>query len=304
MTQVRSPLTNTTNVIFEDSLSAQLIIEAYQKDYDIDVADYFKGIDHVKIYKCVETGYRFYFPLHITGKSNLYEQLQRLTDEYYQIRLEHKTAKTFLSIDDSVLEIGCGNGFFLEDIQHLCRDCTGLEFNDCAIRDAKTKKLNVLDESIYEHAKNNFEKYDIVCSFQVLEHIAEAGDFIQATLDCLKTGGKMIIGVPNNNPYLYKYDKYHTLNLPPHHIGLWNLESLNNIQNIFEIQANRILVEPIQKYEYDNYFKIQSQHLRQPVKLLSKILLKMRPMRIRRKAQNIISGFLQGRNILAIYTKI
>ena len=303
MNQIKSPLTNTTNVILVESLSVKSIIEAYQKDYDIDVSDYFKEIDHVRIYKCMETGYKFYIPLHITGTSNLYEQLQRLTG-YYQIRLEHKIAKTFLSIDDSVLEIGCGNGFFLEDIQQTCRSCTGLEFNDGAIRDAKTKNLNILAESIYEHTKNNFERYDIVCSFQVLEHIVEAGDFIQATLDCLKVGGKLIIGVPNNNPYLYKYDKYHTLNLPPHHMGLWNLESLNNLQNIFPIQVNQILVEPIQEYECDSYFKIQSQHPRKLVRLLSTILLKIRPIRIRRKIQNVVSIFLQGRNILAVYTKL
>jgi len=303
MSQVKSPLTNTTNVISEDSLSTELIIEAYQKDYNIDVTDYFKEVDYVEIYKCVETGYKFYFPLHITGKSNLYEQLQQCTG-YYQIRLEHKIAKTFLNVDNSVLEIGCGNGFFLENIQNLCRSCTGLEFNDGAIEDAKTKNLNVLAESIHEHAKNHFEKYDVVCSFQVLEHIVEAGDFIQATLDCLKVGGKLIIGVPNNNPYLYKHDKYHTLNLPPHHMGLWNLESLNNLQNIFAIQVNHILVEPLHQYEYDSYFKIQSQHPRQLVRLLSTILLKMRPIRIRRKIQNIVGGFLQGRNILAVYTKI
>jgi len=168
MSQVKGPLTNTTNVIFEDSLSTELIIEAYQKDYNIDVTDYFKEVDYVEIYKCVETGYKFYFPLHITGKSNLYKQLQQCTG-YYQIRLEHKIAKTFLNVDNSVLEIGCGNGFFLENIQDLCRSCTGLEFND----GAKTKNLNVLAESIRlfrnQYAgKNAFNGFTRLLAFWVI----------------------------------------------------------------------------------------------------------------------------------------
>jgi hypothetical protein len=75
-------------------------------------------------------------------------------------------------------------------------------------------------------------------------------------LKALKKGGKLIIGVPNSNPFLYKYDKYHTLNLPPHHMGLWNKFSLANLANYFPMSVDNIIVEALQQHEFEYYFKI------------------------------------------------
>jgi SAM-dependent methyltransferase len=305
--QIKSPVTNTYNVILEDDLICQLIIDAYKRDYNIDVSEYFEEINSVKIYKCLDTGYRFYFPFSLAGKSKLYEELQK-RDGYYEIRLEHQVAETFFRANDLVLEIGCGNGFFLEKLQQRKILCTGLEFNEEAVRVGRDKGLSILNQDIAQHAKEYYESYDVVCSFQVLEHVSQVHDFIQASVNVLKPGGKLIFGVPNNNPFIYNYDKYHTLNLPPHHMGLWDTSSLANIQKFFGIRLNSILVEPLQEYEYEHYFKVKIQHLKSQSELLSRIveapLLYMRPTRIRQKLQKIIGRFSQGRNLLAVYTKI
>lgn len=305
--QVKSPLTNTSNVIIEKELIPQLIINAYKKDYAIDVSGYFERIDSVKICKCLDTGYRFYFPFSLAGKSELYEELQKGRD-YYQIRLEHQIAETFFSADDLVLEIGCGNGFFLQKLQKRGISCMGLEFNEEAIRVGKDKNLRILKQDISDHSKENCKSYDVVCSFQVLEHIPQVYDFIKASLDTLKPGGKFIVGVPNSNPFLYKYDRYHTLNLPPHHMGLWDTNALKNLQKILDISLDSILVEPLQQKDWEYYFKLQAQHLKSQSKPLGKIseflLSSMRPVRVRRKLQNITSKFVQGRNLLAVYTKL
>jgi 2-polyprenyl-3-methyl-5-hydroxy-6-metoxy-1,4-benzoquinol methylase len=68
--------------------------------------------------------------------------------------------------------------------------------------------------------------YDAVCLFQVLEHMHDISGFFKHVRAFIKPQGKLIISVPNNNPYLYVNDKLHTLNLPPHHMGLWTGSSL------------------------------------------------------------------------------
>lgn len=307
ITKVKSPVTDKCNVIFEEELVCQLIIDAYKKDLNIDVSEYFEGIDSVKIYRCLDTGYRFYFPFSIRGRSELYKELEK-QPWYYGVRLEHQLTESFLKANDSVLEIGCGRGFFLERLSQRGMMCTGLELNEDAVRSGQDKGINILNQDIGEHAKEHYETYDVVCSFQVLEHITNVLDFIQASLKAMKVGGKLIIGVPNNNPFLYKYEKYHTLNLPPHHMGLWDTRSIVNLQKYFSIRLDRILIEPLQKQEYEHYFKLQAQHVKTKSELLGRvfeiILLYMRPTRIRWKLQKAVSRFVQGRNILAVYTKI
>ena len=110
-------------------------------------------------------------------------------------------------------------------------------------------------ETIQEHAAYNKEKYDVVNSFQVMEHIAEIGDAIKASVEVLKKGGKLIISVPNNDSFLNK-DENNLLNMPPHHMGLWGKESLKNMEKVFNVKLIKIYIEPLQSYHYSYYYNI------------------------------------------------
>lgn len=291
-----------SEVVVKDKLNSSLIIQAYARDYDIDVSDYFESVTSVEIMECRQTGYRFYFPFNLVGRDDIYEKLQDKTG-YYHLRLEHKLAEAFIKDEDLVLEVGCGNGFFLKQLSQRKIISIGLEFNTRAVDYAKNQGLNVFKSDILGHSQDFRETYDVVCCFQVLEHIVEVRSFIQACLDCLKPGGKFIIGVPNNNPYLYKYDKYHTLNLPPHHMGLWNEKSLRSLQNIFNIQLEKLIIPPLSLAEYEYVLKVRNDHVSLPTRIADEILLNLKPVRLRAKVHGIANKFEQGRNILATYTK-
>jgi SAM-dependent methyltransferase len=144
-----------------------------------------------------------------------------------------------------VLDIGCGRGAFLSNIKNKVASCTGLEFNDQAIEKARQAGLDVRKEMIETHAAANPEKYSVVCFFQVLEHINEVKQFLDAALKTLKSGGLLIIGVPNSDPWLLKYDKFHTLNLPPHHAGLWNGAVFQRLDRFFPMKLEKIGYEPL-----------------------------------------------------------
>lgn len=67
-------------------------------------------------------------------------------------------------------------------------------------------------ESLYRiFVKENESQFDVVTFFQVLEHIADVHSFLTSALLTLKTGGKVILAVPNNEPYYLKYDRLHFL---------------------------------------------------------------------------------------------
>ena len=303
---IRSPVTLSKNILLEEKLSCSLIVSVYE-DFNISVEDYFKEIDSVKIYKCLDTGYRFYYPFSLSGNAELYEELQNRPG-YYRLKLEHHTAKQFIKSNDEVLEIGCGSGCFLMSLKDEGIRCAGIEFNSAAVLTALDKGAKVSKQDIVSHAIENAGKYDVVCSFQVLEHISSVNEFISASLMALKKGGRLIIGVPNSNPFLYQFDKYHALNLPPHHMGLWDKQALQNLQLQFPIKMEKIIVEPLHEYEYGHYFSLLLEDLRSRSELLylvsNFLLMKLRPGRLRYKLQKIASSFVEGRNILAVYTKL
>jgi SAM-dependent methyltransferase len=61
----------------------------------------------------------------------------------------------------------------------------GLELNQKAVAVCRDKGLDVENEMIADHAAKRNEYYDVVCMFQVLEHIYDIQSFLQDSLKAL-----------------------------------------------------------------------------------------------------------------------
>lgn len=246
MNKVLSPLTNNDKVKKIGELEIPMLVEKYKKEFSVETSHFFEGLDKVSIYECLETGYQFYYPFNLAGDGPFYEQLQKWEHYYEPWKWEHQLVLDGLKGDEKILEIGSGAGGFLGTLHNKKFDITGLELNEKTVRDGKAKGLKIHYQTIQDHAVENPGKYDLVCSFQVVEHIAEIKSFIQASLDCLKPGGKMIISVPNNDSYIST--EFNLLNTPPHHMGLWREQSLRNLDNIFGTKVTDIHFSPLGKH--------------------------------------------------------
>jgi 2-polyprenyl-3-methyl-5-hydroxy-6-metoxy-1,4-benzoquinol methylase len=202
------------------------------------------------------------------------------------------------------LEVGCAEGAFLKRInKETGANCVGLELNEsCVLNSPNLKIENIF---IQDFSRNNIAKFDLVCTFQVLEHIAEVHSFIKSQVDCLKKGGLLVICVPNNDSILLKTQQS-LLNLPPHHMCLWNESSLRSLENYFDIKLKMFHFEELQKHHYDWYISIRlKKYLGNFItnKLMNLInragLKKALHKNLEKKTNTII-----GHSILAVYEKI
>jgi SAM-dependent methyltransferase len=291
--RITNPLTGTARVRLIEKLSVSRIIENYKSDLNIDVSRFF-STEKLSIYECCTTGFRFYYPFDTCGDERLYHELQDKS-YYSEWNWEHEFALKNISIGEKILEIGCGTGSFIERLSQVGFDIAGIELNEKAVNACKLKGLNVSYKSIEEHCQNHPNDYTAICSFQVLEHVVDPKSFINNCLKMLKSGGKLIFGVPNNNPYLFRWDKYHTLNLPPHHMGLWNLKACKRLPMIFDMELISVTVEKLYNTKY--YLETLLNHYR----LYNKGIVD----RIPDYYINLIAKKLnwKGRNIVAIYIK-
>jgi len=190
--------------------------------------------------ECGDTGYRFYYPFTTAGGAEFYQELElavaKRGGEYYRDWDEdHQFGFNQIRPGENVLEIGSNTGNFLKRVAEITDNVTGLDFNPSAIEKAAAKGIAVLNESIELHADRHKGEYDVVCAFQVFEHLSQIGPMLTAILKALKRGGKVVLSVPNNEPFFQRFSKYEPLNMPPHHAGLWNLAAFERLAEHFDM---------------------------------------------------------------------
>jgi 2-polyprenyl-3-methyl-5-hydroxy-6-metoxy-1,4-benzoquinol methylase len=201
----------------EKILKTEHIVTYYKKANLADVNADFVDIPEIGMYRCEMSGLIHFYPF-VVGKSSLYEQLQSNVWYYLKDKNEYHKAAEYVHQGNIVLEIGCGVGKFASHL-HSC-GYVGLEFNRQAVMACRSKGLKVSSQPLEAFAQKYREVFDVVCAFQVLEHIPAPRAFIACCLYCLKPGGHLIFSVPAEDSFAGKVPNY-CLNLPPHHITRW-----------------------------------------------------------------------------------
>ena len=298
---IKSPVTGSFNTSLIRELEVDHIVSLYRQEQDIDVSGYFRGLTVIQLRVCNDTGYRFYYPMDIYGDDAFYQHLQKTGLYYLKEKWEYDKAISLIGEGKRVLEIGSGAGFFMQKLKagrHA--QLIGLELNTQQVELAKTNGLNVVNEYIEDFSAKNPASFDVVVALQVLEHVPEVGSFVSASLAALKPGGQLIYCVPYNNPYLYRHDLWHTLNLPPHHSGLWDKPSFRKLPDFFPMRLKNIYIEPLS--DYKKYYGIQLDHLKEKGSPLHG-LLSLVPAPVYKNVLRSLRYVMEGRNILVEFIK-
>ena len=99
---------------------------------------------------------------------------------------------------NNILDIGCGNGHFLEVAAKRGWNVYGTEFTDEAI-DVCNKKNIKMNQGILNPENYNKIEFDVITSFEVIEHINNPEIEIQNIKKLLRTKGLFYFTTPNFN---------------------------------------------------------------------------------------------------------
>ncbi len=252
-----SPLTGRRDAAtLVKSMPSAEIVRRYREAFGYDAAHSFAGVPEVGQYQCGDTGYGFFFPFSMAGDESLYRTLEKNDWNYKEDKWEHDAALAHVSPGWRVLDVGCGRGSFLHKAQALGARVTGIELNRSAAAAARARGIEVVEGLLQAHARERPGYYDVVASFQVLEHVADPRTFVEDCIRALRPRGRLILGVPNNDGFLRYADA--PLNGPPHHMGLWNRRSLGALAQLFPLDPRSFEVEPLA--EVDWYQAVMERH--------------------------------------------
>ena len=104
-------------------------------------------------------------------------------------------------------EIGCGHGLVQRQVEEAYgRPVTGFDLNEFALRQNVSLTGALCCYNICEQKQELKENFDVIFLFNVLEHITDEDEFLQAVLFHLAPNGKLIINVPAGQWLFSAYD--------------------------------------------------------------------------------------------------
>ncbi len=257
---ILSPLTNNKDASLLFSINAKQLIDDWKGSFAIDISKELEGIPQIDLYRCNETGLRFFVPASAAGSENLYAQLQKFDWFYMHWKWEHEVLFSRLRAGEKILEVGCATGFFVEKLCSEGFEAEGIEFNSAAVAKAQEKDLPVSSTDLITLVSTKPAAYDVVCSFQVLEHVPDPAAFISGCLALLKPKGRLVLCVPNNESFL-KY-QYNLLDMPPHHMTQWSVDTFQALEKLYPVRLSRVIYEPLAPYHIDGYLLAHEKRLR------------------------------------------
>ncbi len=129
-----------------------------------------------------------------------------LLDEFEKFR---KTGK--------LLDVGSGIGYFLEEAKKRGWEAYGTEYTDDAVEICRNKGI-IMNKGMLDTANYPPESFDVITSFEVIEHINNPQEELANFNSILRKGGLVYCTTPNFNSILrYRLkEKYNVITYPEH----------------------------------------------------------------------------------------
>ncbi|MGE3974332.1 MAG: class I SAM-dependent methyltransferase [Bdellovibrionales bacterium] len=103
----------------------------------------------------------------------------------------------------SLLDVGCGYGWFLEASKGYSLLPTGIEPEAPIAEKARSKGLQVIN-GLFPDCLNADSTFDVLTFNDVLEHIPAVKEAVEATRKHLSTGGHLVLVLPSSRGFFYR----------------------------------------------------------------------------------------------------
>jgi 2-polyprenyl-3-methyl-5-hydroxy-6-metoxy-1,4-benzoquinol methylase len=126
-----------------------------------------------------------------------------------------------------LLDVGCGNGWFLEAAKKHYNQCAGVEFSN-SLRTWLEKNLKIKTYKEISDVKDN--TYDIITAFDLIEHVPDPKNFLKLMKSKLTKDGIILIYTPNVESLGFDFLKEkNNLLCPPSHLTYFSKKTFSRL---------------------------------------------------------------------------
>jgi len=168
--------------------------------------------------------------------NNLYHSVRKRTLQQKRKLIEEATQKA----KGNILDVGAGTGAFLNTMKNADWNCTGIEPDETARKNAK----DLYDINLKE-AKELFslspETFDAITLWHVLEHVHELHSYVEQLKNLLAINGKLFIAVPNYTSADAKmYEAFWAAYDVPRHLYHFSPKAMKILLNTHGLKLERM----------------------------------------------------------------
>ena len=224
------------------------------------------GVDTVvTLMRCGSCGFRYFNPA-FAGGGQFYAELGG-EDYYVQERPEFSRMHAILAKAQEagrVLDIGCGDGAFLDKCRLIGWSTFGTELNSGAAERASAKGHSVLDGTLAKLGERaEAGSFDAVTAFQVFEHVPDPVRMLNTCRTLVKPGGLIAMSVPFESG-VYKLAPLDPHQWPPHHLSRWRKADLRTLGRLANVQVLSVVADVLYGSALEYFLKL-SQGLEQAI---------------------------------------
>jgi 2-polyprenyl-3-methyl-5-hydroxy-6-metoxy-1,4-benzoquinol methylase len=130
-----------------------------------------------------------------------------------------------------IIDVGCGAGYFLEEAKKRGWEVYGTEYSDKAVEVCLAKGIDIKKGKLSAREFDGFE-FDVITSFEVLEHINNPNEEIEEFNKLLRKGGLFYCTTPNFNCLLrYYFKSDYSIITYPEHLSYYTKSTLKRVLN-------------------------------------------------------------------------
>ncbi|MEY2423063.1 MAG: hypothetical protein QOI95_3130 [Acidimicrobiaceae bacterium] len=206
-----------------------------------DLRNRYTPAENADLVQCETCGLQYFGKMN-AGGPDFYEFLSGPGDYYFESnKWEFRRTARLLDRSSSVLDVGCGNGSFLREVAPAVKRAVGIDTNRFGVQRLVDEGLEAQCVTVEQFATDHAGAFDVVCMFQVIEHLDDVSPFVLAAARCARSGGTVLISVPNRErARLGGLDPF---DFPPHHVSRWAARDLEQLGRRLHLDVVEVVAQ-------------------------------------------------------------
>jgi len=209
------------------------------------------GTEIIAVHRCPACGLEFMQPAR-TWSAEHYPH------EEHSLGWDHAEALRTLELlgPQTVLDIGCATGQFLEQLTKQGHQATGIDFSaeDIAAARARGSEAYIGDLRSDNSLVSEGRAFSVITMFQVIEHLEQPDLVFEGIARLAAPGALLLVGCPSSRRYTRGFRHPQLVGAsdfwdsPPQHVFRWTPEALTQFGARHGWHLERTAFEPLQPF--------------------------------------------------------